>query len=63
MNDAQQWKDICCDFVQCAVSYMPAYAKRLKTHLILHLVDHIVKFGPTQGYNTERLSISLINPF
>uniref|UniRef100_A0A1X7UVS3 C2H2-type domain-containing protein n=1 Tax=Amphimedon queenslandica TaxID=400682 RepID=A0A1X7UVS3_AMPQE len=54
MNDAQLWKDICCDFVQCAVSYMPAYAKRLKTHLILHLVDHIVDFGPTQGYNTER---------
>ena len=33
---------------------MPEYSKRLKTHLILHLVDSIVSFGPTQCYNTER---------
>jgi hypothetical protein len=34
---------------------MPSYSKRLKTHLILHLVDNIVEFGPTQSFNTERL--------
>ncbi|XP_019859712.1 PREDICTED: uncharacterized protein LOC109587945 [Amphimedon queenslandica] len=33
---------------------MPSYAKRLKTHLVLHLVDNILDFGPTQCYNTER---------
>jgi hypothetical protein len=33
---------------------MPEYSRRLKTHLILHIVDSILDFGPTQGYNTER---------
>lgn len=33
---------------------MPVYSKRLKTHLVLHLVDNMTDFGPTECYNTER---------
>ena len=45
---------MCNDFVATTAEYMPEYSKRLKTHLILHLVDGMVAFGPTQCYNTER---------
>ena len=40
---------LCCSFY-----YMPQFAKRLKVHLILHLVDCIQDFGPASGFNTER---------
>ena len=39
---------------------MPEYAKRLKIHLILHLVDNIIDFGPTMCFNTERLVTRLL---
>ena len=34
---------------------MPEYSKRLKNHLMLHLVDSMLQFGPTSCFNTERL--------
>uniref|UniRef100_A0A1X7UZ35 Uncharacterized protein n=1 Tax=Amphimedon queenslandica TaxID=400682 RepID=A0A1X7UZ35_AMPQE len=53
-SDTAYWKNVCSEFVRVSVDYMPSYAKRLKTHLVLHLVDNILDFGPTQCYNTER---------
>jgi hypothetical protein len=47
-NEEEQWRTVCNDFVKATSEYMPAYSKRLKTHLILHLVDSIIDFGPTQ---------------
>jgi hypothetical protein len=54
VKDVTQWKSVCSEFVATTAEYMPSYSKRLKTHLILHLVDNIVEFGPTQSFNTER---------
>lgn len=47
-------KKTCQDFVDCANMYMPEFARRLKVHLILHLVECIQEFGPASGFNTER---------
>uniref|UniRef100_A0A1X7TPL4 Peptidase A2 domain-containing protein n=1 Tax=Amphimedon queenslandica TaxID=400682 RepID=A0A1X7TPL4_AMPQE len=44
----------CQQFVTTAATHMPEFSKRLKTHLILPLIDDKVKFGPTDCYNTER---------
>lgn len=55
IDDAEYWKTMCQEFVQATREYMPEYSKRLKNHLILHLVDNIIEFGPTQCYITERL--------
>lgn len=41
-------------FVENVTSYMPEFAKRLKVHMLLHLVDDIVEFGPASVFNTER---------
>ena len=41
-------------FVENVTSYMPEFAKRLKVHMLLHLVDDIVEFGPACVFNTER---------
>ena len=32
----------------------PEQLKKLKVHLILHLVDNMKEFGPTASFNTER---------
>ena len=40
------YRDICSEFVSLTAEYMPVYSKRLKTHLILHMVDNMMDFGP-----------------
>lgn len=49
------YKEVCQMFVDTCKEFMPEYCKRLKTHLLLHLVDNIMDFGPTPCFNTERL--------
>ena len=56
-NDEADWRAVCNDFITSTAHYMPSYSKRLKTHLVQHLVSRIVDFGPTQCYNTERLKL------
>ena len=38
------------------LKHMPVLGKKLKIHLILHLSDNIIEFGPTSSFNTERYS-------
>ena len=33
---------------------MSTYSKRSKVHIILHLPNHLVEFGPATGFCTER---------
>ena len=54
VKDITHWKTVCNEFVKRTAKYMPEFSKRLKTHLVLYLVDSIINFGPTQCYNTER---------
>lgn len=48
------YKDICEQFVTSVANYMPQFSKRLKVHLLLHLVDDMIQFGPASCFNTER---------
>ena len=54
VKDITHWKTVCNEFLETTAKYMPEFSKSLKTHLVLHLVDSIINFGPTQCYNTER---------
>ena len=44
----------CLQFVNSVLRTMPELGKRLKIHLLLHLVDNILAFGPSSSFNTER---------
>ena len=54
LDQVEQYRHICQEFMASTAQYMPVYSKRLKTHLVLHLVDNMIDFGPTDCYNTER---------
>ena len=42
--------------------YFPDFRRKVKIHILLHLVDCFVDFGPTSGYNTERYELLYIAP-
>lgn len=50
----REYETICLEFVQKTQQHMPEYSKRLKVHLLLHLVNCMEEFGPTSCYSTER---------
>ena len=60
VTDIENVRVLCQDFVRCCSSYMPEFSKRLKTHLFLHIADHLSEFGPLDCYNTERSAVNLI---
>lgn len=41
-------------FLDCVQNAAPEMLKKMKIHLLLHLPDNILDFGPTANYNTER---------
>lgn len=47
-------KNIREEFVQTAYEHFPEFKKKVKIHLILHLPEHMLDFGPTSALNTER---------
>ena len=53
-NDIEHHIEVCRKFLEAAAPYMPEFSKRLKVHLILHLVDCIADFGPATCFSTER---------
>jgi hypothetical protein len=47
-------KNTCLTYVKSVCSTHPELSKKQKTHLLLHLVDDMVNFGPALGFCTER---------
>lgn len=45
---------LCQEFVDSAKKYCSELLQKVKVHLLLHLVDCMVDFGPCAAYNTER---------
>lgn len=41
-------------FVACVQRAAPEMLNKLKVHLLLHLPENMLDFGPTVNYNTER---------
>lgn len=54
VHDEMKNKEICQDFVRAIKNHYPEYTKKVKIHLLLHLVDSMISFGPTSAFNTER---------
>ena len=51
-----EWKGIVFRFVEAIKFHKPSLLKKQKIHLLLHLIDNMVDFGPTSSFCTERLS-------
>eukprot|EP00731_Ephydatia_muelleri_P000135 Em0001g135a len=49
-----EWKRVCQGFVSAAKQHMPSLLEKQKMHLILHLVDSMVKFGRCSAFSAER---------
>lgn len=49
-----EWKRVFQAFVSTVKQHMPSLLEKQKTHLILHLVDSMVKFGPCSAFSAER---------
>ena len=45
---------VCVEFVEAVRVAFPDMLKKPKIHLLLHLVDNMIEFGPTSAFNTER---------
>ena len=55
--DYTHYKSICKHFVDLVGQYYPNFMKKPKFHLLLHLADNIVDFGPPSTFNTERCKL------
>eukprot|EP00731_Ephydatia_muelleri_P011829 Em0006g723a len=49
-----EWISVCQAFMSAVKQHMPSLLEKQKTHLILHLVDSMVKFGPCSSFSAER---------
>eukprot|EP00731_Ephydatia_muelleri_P009853 Em0005g439a len=48
------YRDVCHRFARAIDCYSVTWRKKLKIHLILHLPDSMLRFGPASSFNTER---------
>ena len=53
-SHVSEYQTICTEFVKTCVDTMPEFARRSEVHMILHLVEDIVQFGPCSCFCTER---------
>ena len=47
-------KSVCESFVNEVYSIYSEFQKKVKIHLMLHLTECMLSFGPTCGFNIER---------
>eukprot|EP00731_Ephydatia_muelleri_P030907 Em0022g421a len=55
------YRDVCHRFARAIDCYSVTWRKKLKIHLILHLPDSMLRFGPASSFNTERCGEDLVN--
>ena len=53
-DTAQHAELVCKDFVEKAKAYDASLMDKQKMHLLLHLPENILQFGPSFSFNTER---------
>ena len=51
---AEEWNSACIEYVQAVKRNMTELLQKQKTHLILHLVSCMMKFGPSSSFSAER---------
>ena len=59
-SSRNECKRICEEFVHNVHEHFPELKKKVKIHLILHLTENMLDFGPTSAFNTERCIIFLV---
>ncbi|KAL5505895.1 hypothetical protein EMCRGX_G007436 [Ephydatia muelleri] len=53
-DKVESMKSVCLGFAQAVDKHCPELRSKLKIHLLLHLPDHMLQFGPPSGFNSER---------
>ena len=56
-----EYKAICQGFVDAVKEYQPDFLRKVKIHMLLHLVDNMLDFGPCSAFNTERWAIEILS--
>lgn len=56
-SEENQYQRVCREFVNSVKQHFPELSRKLKVHLILHLTDNMMDFGPTSSFNTERSAV------
>eukprot|EP00731_Ephydatia_muelleri_P019414 Em0012g239a len=59
LSDAEEWQQLCEEFVKNVKDYMPALLKKQKVHTILHLVECMISYGPSSAFSAERCGSGL----
>ena len=54
LSSRDECQRVCEGFVSSIKEHFPHLQKNVKIHLLLHLIDNMVDFGPTSSFNTER---------
>ena len=54
VDKVAEYKAICQGFVDAVKEYQPDFLRKVKIHMLLHLVDNMLDFGPCSAFNTER---------
>jgi hypothetical protein len=49
------YKSQCLAFTHAVERNCPELRRKLKIHILLHLPDDMLQFGPASTFNTERL--------
>ena len=57
---ADEWNQICQEFVTAVQQCQPDMLNKQKVHLMLHLVECMKEFGPTSSFNSERYVLLLL---
>ena len=54
LGKEEEYQNICEVFVQSIMEHCPKLQIKAKIHLLLHLTENRVDFGPTSAFNIER---------
>ena len=58
-SELPQYRSMVEEFVECVRRVVPDMLQKVKVHLLLHLPDNLMDFGPPANYNTERYILNL----
>ncbi|CAB3986161.1 Hypothetical predicted protein [Paramuricea clavata] len=54
LNDREKVNDVVSQFINSLLDIHPEFRRKPKIHMLLHMFDHMVEFGPAIGFSTER---------
>ena len=61
MSEHPRYRIVVENFVECLRDSVPDIMQKVKVHLLLHLPDNLIDFGPPANNNTERYKHLLLS--